>query len=566
MNQTHGAGWTAGSLYMVFTGLPSFFIGGPNSYFHGAKENRLISFGDILNRCGYESYYLVNDASFAGTRDILTIFGVNHILDGTFGGKYKSSPFGGAYDKDIFAEAKEILEERTSQKPFMLFISTLQTHKPNGVLDDRMLQLVERKETDLETAILSTDWLVEDFISFLERKNLLENTVVYLFPDHLFMGQKEIIERTGEKRRLWFMTNADKSDLRIDPANFYQIDLLPNILSGANIKHNVKFLTDFIEKEKNEFIRGNRRMFAALNTAALIREKTIGENLHFKLNDKRLLCIINQDTLFVRHTDSMKDTNLFLFLNKELNVLSEQLMSDKEFKDNFYDYYYTYIKISVKNNALHFEWVRDDAKKYVIRNVPEIKLNQPQIANILRQIAPDKVDNINNYLGDDAPYEVIRNAPEVTDSFFVDYLSKVLENPSRIVMISCYDDGSVYFEKLRPVMERVNLKESLTGKYRWSYLAVFSNHKIYCEKTAENAVLHKKLVINGIPVYLTSAGMNSFWQKIIPSTIMVDGKKYTLENRGLNVVIFDSEKREVVDAFNVDAHGDETLKINRDSN
>ena len=275
MKQNKGSEWTAGSLYTVFTGLPSYFTGHPNFYLEGAKESQLVSFGDILNRSGYKSYHLSNNATFAGTRDILNVFGINNILDGTFDGKYQEAPFGGAYDKDIFAEAKEILEKRTSQKPFMLFISTIQVHTPDGWVDDRMLQLVEKKETDLETVALSTDWLVEDFISFLENKNLLENTVVYLFPDHRFMGWKELFNTMEESRGLWFMTNAGKNDLRIDSTNFYQIDLLPNILSGAKITHNARFLSDFIEEDKNEFIEKNGKLLTALNTVALTREKMI---------------------------------------------------------------------------------------------------------------------------------------------------------------------------------------------------------------------------------------------------------------------------------------------------
>ncbi len=564
MKSNQGSGWTAGSLYTVFTGLPSFFIGHPNFYFEGATEDKLISLGDILNRCGYESYHLSNDASFAGTKDILNVFGINNVLDGTFGGKYTESPLSGAYDKDIFKEAKEILSERKSKKPFMLFIATTQTHCPDGWVDDRMLQFIERKNTDLETAAVSTDWLVEDFISFLKKNNILENTVIYLFPDHTFMGGKNIFKNTKENRGLWFMTNADKNDLHIDPSNFYQIDILPNILSGAKIKHNVRFLSDFIQKDKDEFIRENKEILTALNTSAIIRDRTIGENLYLGLKGNKLLCIANRERLFAYNVSSLKDNNVVLFLNKELKVLSEKVISDKDLNDGFYDYYYTYIKISPENGKLNFEWVRDDVQKYTIADTSEIKLDKSQIISILKSITYDEGDNVNTDIADNIAPTTVEYAPEIKDSLFTGYLPEALKDSSKIILISCYDEGSIYFEKLSPVMKSMNLKESLAGKFRWSYLSVFSNRKVYCEKAAENTVLYKKLFINDTPVSLTSVGMNALEKNSAPSSgIIIDNKKYTFNKRGLNVVVFDEKEQKVVDAFNVDTHEDENLRINR---
>jgi hypothetical protein len=554
MKQNEGSAWTAGSLYTLFTGFPCYFAGLGNSYFQYSKECKIVTIGDVLQKCGYISYHISDNADYAGIRDILKLFKVDSILDGTFHEKYQVSnmPWGGAYDKDIFSEAKELILRRNSQKPFFLFMTTLSTHCPNGYVDDRMLQFVKRQNTSLETAAISTDWLVGDFITFLNEEDLLNNTVVYIIPDHLMLCKPELIDKIKEKRSLWFMTNAQKNDLFINSDNFYQIDMAKNILSGAKIKHNAKFLADFIKEDKEHFIHKNLKRITAINSSNIIRDKTVREGLNFELKNNQIICLVNMDTIFVKTRDSIGDNNLVLPMNAELEVLPYNLVSDKELDTFCKGLPHYYLIVTLKDTYLNFVWAWDNEHKYKISKVASINLNSKNIQDILSIITPNfEIPNVKR--------GAIENNIPIKEFTLIDYLKEVLNDNSKIVLISAYDEASTYFGKLNSIFEEVRLKESLVNKYRWSYLSVFSKNKVYFESSS-NKALFKKLSINRVVIYLKSGGFNSKSQ----SNIIINSKEYSMCRRGLNIVVFDQNINKVSDSFYVDTCGDASLTIMRE--
>jgi hypothetical protein len=553
MNQNDGSIWTAGSLYTVFTGFPCFFAGFGNDFFQNSKECKIVTIGDVLKKCGYISYHLSDNADFAGTRDILKLFKIDSILDGTFHGKYQVSnmPWGGVSDKDLFSEAKNIILRRNSQKPFFLFISTLSTHCPNGFVDDRMLQFIEKQKTTLETAALSTDWLVGDFIEFLQKEELLQNTIVYLFPDHIMLCDQEIFNKTKEKRGLWFMTNADKKDLSVNTDNFYQIDIAKNILSGAKIKHNAKFLSDFIEEDKEDFIKKNIKKITALNSSSIIRDKTVGESLSFEKTKNQIICLVNRDTLFVQNKDSLANNNLVLPMNAELKILPGKLVVSQEMDRYCKSLPSYYLIVSIKNNYFNFEWAWDNEHSFKISKASSIKLNSKNIQDILLKIKLDADVPI-------AEKGTIKDSVIIKEITLVEYLTKVMNNNSKIVIISAFDDAGTHFGEIKPILDKVGLKESLEKTFGWSYLSVFSRNKVYYESSSIK-MRYKKLLINNVPISLKSGGLNSNSS----SNIIIDDKEYSMCKRGLNIVIFDKETKKVNDSFNVNTSDYASLKIMR---
>jgi hypothetical protein len=553
MKQNDGSIWTAGSLYTVFTGFPCFFAGFGNDFFQNSKECKIVTIGDVLKKCGYISYHLSDNADFAGTRDILKLFKIDSILDGTFNGKYQVSnmPWGGVSDKDLFSEAKNVIMRRNTHNPFFLFISTLSTHCPNGFVDDRMLEFIRKQKTTLETAALSTDWLIGDFIEFLQKEELLNNTIVYLFPDHLMLCEQDIFNKTKEKRGLWFMTNADKNDLSVKTDNFYQIDIAKNILSGAKIKNNAKFLSDFIHEDPAEFIKKNIKKITALNSSSIIRDKTVGESLDFESTKNQIICLVNHDTLLVERKDSLAGNYLVLPMNEELKILPGKLVSSlglDRFCKSLPSYY---LIVSLKNKFFNFEWAWDNEHSYKITNAASIKLNSKNIQDILHSIKPDLDVPI-------AEKGTIKDSVTIKENTLVEYLTQVMANNSKIVIVSAFDDASIYFGKIGPVLDKVGLKESLEKTFGWSYLSVFSGNKVYYESTSIKARC-RNLSINDVKISLKSGGLNSN----STSNIIIGNKEYSMGKRGLNIVIFDKEEKKVVDSFNVNTCDDPTLSIKR---
>lgn len=285
LEQTPGGDWTSGSLYTALTGIPCYFRGDGNSIFQDAHSTNITGIGHVLKRSGYDFTFYIQDAQFAGTKDLLNTFEITNIIDKTNISQRYGEAFKGAHDKDLFDVAKlEILAKKSQEKPFALFISTLDTHNPDGILDSRMEGIIAPQETQLEFMVASVDHMVGELVEFLENEDMLSNTVVYIFPDHLKMGDPSILNGTGE-RGLYLLTNAKASNLDLDPnRGVCQLDLPKLILNGAEIKHNARFLTEYINGSKTDYVSKNLSNITSLNNAGVKRKNILKGEVKIKLN------------------------------------------------------------------------------------------------------------------------------------------------------------------------------------------------------------------------------------------------------------------------------------------
>jgi hypothetical protein len=135
-----------------------------------------------------------------------------------------------------------------------------------------MKEYVSPKKTNLEFMVCALDYLIGDLISFLGREKITENTTIFIFPDHLKMGDPSIFSNTG-KRGLYLITNAEEKTIKIDSSKpLFQIDLPKIILNGAKVKHNLNFFTDYIHSiEKNSYIKNNIDEITEINTNGFLR-------------------------------------------------------------------------------------------------------------------------------------------------------------------------------------------------------------------------------------------------------------------------------------------------------
>lgn len=267
MNQNEGSQWTSGSLYTYLTGFPAFFGTFHNNIFQSSYHSNITSIGHVLKKLNYTSTYIVSDSKHSGTDDMLNALKIDNIID-------KVVLNDKSQDLDLFEAAKKTVSSSISKEnPFALFISTLSTHAPNGIYDERMEKHLPKQANELEFMASAVDFMLNDFINYLKEKNLLENTVVYIFPDHLKMGDGRMFKNTGD-RGLYLLTNANQNNLSYtNNKSIYQIDLAKLILEGAEIKHNVKFLTDYIDTDKNDYINENLKNITSLNVSGFLRKE-----------------------------------------------------------------------------------------------------------------------------------------------------------------------------------------------------------------------------------------------------------------------------------------------------
>lgn len=265
-----GADWTVGALYATQTGLPAYLGANSDTLFSGVRQTKAVSYAGVLVQAGYKNLLLSNgDMSFAGTGNIMECFGYEvkgyeHCQDAV-------KTVWGVHDYDLFRMAKaEYAKLAQGDKPFNLTLLTLDTHFPKGVPDKRMRPFVKENVADgtHEFALASLDYLLGDFVKFIEGQPKAKDTVVVILGDHLLMGDfrhTTILKKfDNAPRRVAFLANQPIPHLQRDAEiTYYQLPQI--ILSLAGVEHNAKFSRDIFPKMSEQFVADNKELFTSLN-------------------------------------------------------------------------------------------------------------------------------------------------------------------------------------------------------------------------------------------------------------------------------------------------------------
>ena len=265
-----GADWTVGALYATQTGLPAYLGANSDTLFSGVRQTGTVSYAGVLKQAGYKNLLLSNgDMNFAGTGNIMNCFGYE--VKGHEFCQDAVKTVWGVHDYDLFRMAKDEYKKLAQgNKPFNLTLLTVDTHFPKGVPDKRMRPYVSKNVPDgtHEFALASLDYLLGDFVEFIESQPNGKETVVVILGDHLLMGDfrhTPIIKKFDNKpRRVALLTNKPIADFdKADELAYY--DLPHIILNLAEVKHNAKFSVDIFPDMSEKFVAENKELFTSLN-------------------------------------------------------------------------------------------------------------------------------------------------------------------------------------------------------------------------------------------------------------------------------------------------------------
>lgn len=364
-----GTGWTAGSMYAHQVGVPALFKGQGNDVFQGVENVKLTGLGHVLRRAGYFTRYLIGKPEFAGAADLLGAYKLPVVSENNSLGQYPETE-AGLNDLDLFEEAKlQVKQAVSKQQPFAIFMSTINSHYPDGIHDPRMEGLVDSSLQGLEFSVASLDYLVGDFIEFLTREGLLDETVVFLFPDHLLMGKtsKTLEKLKSEKRSLYLVTNAREDELQRDSTqSVYLVELPRLVLDGAGISSNARFFADF-ERDRPlaKFVSDNARKLVALNQASVYRTSFAG-GYWIEVQDERLLISArkNMDSIEFKLEDgsarkafNVLFTDQLNFIEKSVNQIGDYFLAGK------YDDSFTRLHLAIQLQDEHIVAYLGDKKK-----------------------------------------------------------------------------------------------------------------------------------------------------------------------------------------------------------
>ena len=298
-----GSEWTSGAMYTCLTGFPALFGAEWNDIFYTTYGSEITSISHVLNKENYKTTYLNGNTDHSGVKSMLNVFDFDQVID------YQSVPSNGfesvygLRDLDLFRIAKkEVLYSKEKKEKSALFISTTDTHFPNGIYDERMEKVISPKSNNLAFTVNSLDYLIGDLINFLDSLGELENTKIFLFPDHLKMGNPNMFNGTGE-RALYCISNSNISEF--EKQSLYQIDIPKVILKGSEINHNLKFFTDYIHEDKAAYIENHQPQITEINTTGNYNSKvkrfTVADESEFYEEYK------NDTSRFIAHAGGILD-------------------------------------------------------------------------------------------------------------------------------------------------------------------------------------------------------------------------------------------------------------------
>lgn len=319
MKETEGSDYTIGAVYTYFTGIPCFFKNHGNLIFDESENIKISSITNALSKANYQQLYLLGNPKFAGADRMLELLGIKVKSEKNYDPKHTIATWG-LHDKDLFHFAKEELKKLNSKnEPFAFYLSTISTHHPDGVADERVVNDFPTQKSNLELMIAAVDREIGQLIDFLESESMMDNTALYIMSDHLLMGTaSRILNDIGHlERNLFLLTNTQTPSY---PKNelLYQIDVAKLILEGANVDHNLVFLTDKIAADKEAFIVENKKKFVQLNEASL----TAFEKPKQKVKVKKILK--DENTLYVQsnswHEDNWGKPSIIYLGNEEIDV------------------------------------------------------------------------------------------------------------------------------------------------------------------------------------------------------------------------------------------------------
>lgn len=184
-------GWTMGSLTGFLFGVPLFvprgnlYTPGNEAFLPGA-----LSLLSIFEHHGYDiTCILGSDSRFAGKRNIFTTHSTTYsIYDQNYFEK-KQIPTSGPWglrDALLLEEAKDIILDRAYNQeiPFFILLQTSDTHNPAVSYND-----YPQPYGDERDAFVAADYLISDFVGWIEKQDFYENTTILILGDHQYMGR-----------------------------------------------------------------------------------------------------------------------------------------------------------------------------------------------------------------------------------------------------------------------------------------------------------------------------------------------------------------------------------------
>nr|MBQ4455216.1 hypothetical protein [Clostridia bacterium] len=142
-------------------------------------------------------------------------------------------------------------------------------------------------------------------------------------------------------------------------------------------------------------------------------------------------------------------------------------------------------------------------------------------------------------------------------SYFHEYLTELADRKNATVFIAVKDEGTnALTETLLDDLKKMGIRTELLGKKQCSYLAVITKDGVFEELSPDQPISHRGIA-DGLEYAITSAGHNAGNY----CSIMIDGKEYSKNVRGMNLVVVENGR--VTDAIVFDTSNQLVIAVTK---
>lgn len=237
-----GTSWTIAAITGKLCGIPlnmpmgiDEYLGKLPTYLPGAK-----CLMNILENKGYNQVYMQGSSGdFTQKRTFWTVHGNVSVHDIEYYKKVGKIPgdyyiFWGFEDRKLYRFAKDELDSLSKlEKPFALYMLTVDTHQPEGFLDDSCVAQFNVNEGKLPRVLRCTSRQLFDFLQWAKKQSWYNNTVISVMGDHAMpmLSPKANVSSTDSLYWINFIVNS-KIQGPVRERRYSSLDVFPTLLES----------------------------------------------------------------------------------------------------------------------------------------------------------------------------------------------------------------------------------------------------------------------------------------------------------------------------------------------
>lgn len=241
-----GTSWTIAGITGKLCGIPLNMPMGIDEYL--GKLPTYLPYAnclmDLLEKYNYKQIYMQGSSGeFTQKRKFWTVHGnvVVHDIEfyrreGAIPEKYRV--FWGFEDRKLYRFAQKELDSLSAKdRPFALYMLTVDTHQPEGYVDAQCAKEFSGVEAKLPTALRCASKQLNDFISWAKKQPWFENTVISVMGDHTMpnLSPKANVPLSDSLYWINFIVNSSiKGPVR--NRQYTSFDMFPTLLEAMGFE------------------------------------------------------------------------------------------------------------------------------------------------------------------------------------------------------------------------------------------------------------------------------------------------------------------------------------------